>query len=219
MRTNAGGIATAIVALFLGILAVTQVRAQDVYSRSLELETPSSLTTLIANLAETNNTLRAEIFDLRLRVEQAREDVTSGKGTLTEAQRQLAQLEVFAARTGVSGQGISVKVDGSFDDKALNDLVNELRNAGAEAIAVNGVRVGPRSWFGITSDRALTVDAAPIRGPWTVSAVGAPDVMYVAMTRTGGIIGQFELIYRSTRFSVVKENALSVPSLAEPPRG
>lgn len=219
MRTNAGGISTAIVALFLGILVVTQVRAQDVYSRSLELETPSSLTTLIANLAETNNTLRAEIFDLRLRTEQAREDVTSGKGTLTEAARQLAQLEVFAARTAVSGQGISVKVDGSFDDKALNDLVNELRNAGAEAIAVNGVRVGPRSWFGITADRSLTVDAAPVRGPWTVTAVGAPDVMYVAMTRTGGIIGQFELIYRSTRFSVVKESGLSLPSLANPPRG
>ena len=219
MRTNAGGIATAIVALFLGLLAVTQVRAQDVYSRSLELETPSSLTTLIANLAETNNTLRAEIFDLRLRTQQAADDVASGKGTLTEDQRQLAQLQVFAARTAVSGQGISVKVDGAFDDKALNDLVNELRNAGAEAIAINGVRVGPRSWFGITADRALTIDATPTRGPWTVSAVGAPDVMYVAMTRTGGIIGQFELIYRTTRFSVNKENTLSVPSLAEPPRG
>jgi len=219
MRTNAGGISAAIVALFLGLLAVTQVRAQDVYSRSLELETPASLTTLIANLAENNNTLRAEIFDLRLRTESARDDAASGKGTLAEAQRQIEQLDVFAARTAVSGQGISVRVDGAFDDKALNDLINELRNAGAEAIAVNGVRVGPRSWFGITADRSLTVDANAIRGPWTVSAVGAPEVMYVAMTRTGGIIGQFELIYRNTRFSVAKESALSLPSLQNPPRG
>jgi len=219
MRTNAGGISAAIVALFLGLLAVTQVRAQDVYSRSLELETPASLTTLIANLAENNNTLRAEIFDLRLRTESARDDAASGKGTLAEAQRQIEQLDVFAARTAVSGQGISVRVDGAFDDKALNDLINELRNAGAEAIAVNGVRVGPRSWFGITADRSLTVDATAIRGPWMVSAVGAPEVMYVAMTRTGGIIGQFELIYRNTRFSVARENALSLPSLQNPPRG
>jgi hypothetical protein len=43
--------------------------------------------------------------------------------------------------------------------------------------------------------------------------------MYVAMTRTGGIIGQFELIYRSTRFSVARESALDLPSLANPPRG
>ena len=50
MRTNAGGIAVAIVALFLGLLAVTQVRTQDVYTRSLELETPASLTTLTGYL-------------------------------------------------------------------------------------------------------------------------------------------------------------------------
>ena len=219
MRTNTGSIAATIIALFLGILAVTQVRAQDVYTRSLQLETPSSLTTLVANLAERNNGLREEIFDLRLRTEQAREDAASGKGTLTEAQRQLDQLSIFAARTAVKGQGISVRIDGSFDDKALSDLVNELRNAGAEAIAVNTVRVGPRSYFGITPDRALTVDNTPIRGPWTVSAVGATEVMYVAMTRTGGIIEQFQLIYRATRFNVAKENLLSLPTLANPPRG
>src|SRR5689334_10190451 len=158
-RSNAGAISVAVVALVLGLLAVTQVRAQDVYTRSLQLETPASLTTLIANVAERNNALREEIFDLRIRTEQAREDAASG-------------------------QGISVRVDGAFDDKALSDLVNELRNAGAEAIAVNAVRVGPRSWFGMSADRSLTVDATPIRGPWTVSAVGAPEVMYVAMTRT-----------------------------------
>jgi uncharacterized protein YlxW (UPF0749 family) len=219
MRTNAGGIAATIVALFLGLLVVTQIKAQDVYSRSLQLETPSSLTTLIANLAERNNGLREEIFDLRLRTEAARQDTTSGTGSLTEARRQLAQLEIFAARTAVKGQGISVKVDGSFDDKALSDLINELRNAGAEAVSINGVRVGPRSWFGIAADKALTVDATPIKGPWLVSAVGAPEVMYVAMTRIGGIIGQFELIYRSTRFSVSRESALDLPSLLNPPRG
>ena len=156
MRTNAGGIAATLVALFLGLLAVTQVRAQDVYSRSLQLETPSSLTTLIANLAERNNGLRDEIFDLRVRTEGARAEAAAGNGTLTESQKQRTQLEVFAARTAVAGQGISVKIDGAFDDKALSDLINELRNAGAEAIAINALRVGPRSWFGMQPDRSLT---------------------------------------------------------------
>lgn len=219
MRTSAGGISAAVIAMFLGLLAVTQVRAQEVYSRSLELETPASLTTLIANLAERNSALREEIFDLRLRTESAREEAASGKGSLTEAQRQLGQLEVFAARTPVKGPGVSVRVDGTFDDRALSDLVNELRNAGAEAIAVNTVRVGPRSWFGSAADGRLAVDGTAIAGPWTVSAVGAPEVMYVAMTRTGGIIRQFELIYRNTRFSVTRESGLDLPRLASPPRG
>ena len=218
MKSNAGVIAVTVVALFLGVLAVTQIQAQEVYSRSLQLETPASLTTLIANLSERNNAIREESLDLRHRTETARDAIASGKGSLTEGERQLSQLRVFAGMSAVSGTGITVRVEGTFDERALSDLVNELRNAGAEAIAVNTARVGPRSHFGATPDRALTVDSVAVRGPWQVRAIGSPEVMYIAMTRTGGIIGQFELIYKGTRFSVSRETALEVPALATPLR-
>ena len=211
-RTNSGAIWAAIIALFLGFAAVTQVHSQEVFSRSLNLETPSSLTTLIANLSDTNNELRNEIFDLRRDLSEAQDSVSSGKGTLTEAERQIAQLRVFSAQSAVSGPGIAIRIDGSFDERALSDLVNELRNAGAEAISVNDMRVGPKSYFTRTPDRSIAVDGRPLRGPWMVRAVGSPDVVYVAMTRTGGIIGQFELIYRGTKFAVTKETALDLPA-------
>jgi uncharacterized protein YlxW (UPF0749 family) len=214
VRTNAGAIATATVALLLGVLAATQFGSQEVYSRSLQLETPASLTTLIANLSERNNELRNEIFDLRRDVVNAQESVASGSGSLSEAERQLAQMRIFSAQSAATGPGVSIGIDGSFDERALSDLVNELRNAGAEAIAVNEVRVGPRSYFTGTADRSIAVDGRPLRGPWTVHAIGSPDVVYVAMTRTGGIVGQFELIYRTTRFTVTKETVLDLPALA-----
>jgi len=135
-----------LVALLLGVLAVSQFRSQDVYSRSLQLETPASLTSLIATLADKNSALRDEIFDLRLRVAAAGASVSTGLFSLTEGERQLAQIRVFAAQDAVAGPGISVMLDGPFDEKAMSDLVNELRNAGAEAIAINDRRVGPRSW-------------------------------------------------------------------------
>jgi uncharacterized protein YlxW (UPF0749 family) len=216
MRTNAGGIAATIVALFLGVLVVTQFRSQDVYSRSLQLETPASLTTLIANLSDRNNSLRDEIFDLRLRVTAARDSVASGKGSLAESQHEIDQLKVFTAQSAVSGPGIAMRIDGSFDDRAMSDLTNELRNAGAEAIAVNDVRVGPRSWYGPGPEKTIILDGKQLNGPWTVKAVGAPDVMHVAITRVGGIRGQFELIYPRTRFSVTKETALDLPVVAPP---
>src|SRR5688572_19116525 len=218
MKSNAGVIAVTVVALFLGVLAVTQIQAQEVYSRSLQLETPASLTTLIANLSERNNAIREESLDLRHRTETARDAIANGRGSLVEGERQLGQLKVFAGMSAVTGAGITVRIDGTFDERALSDLVNELRNAGAEAIAVNSVRVGPRSWFGATPERVLTVDSAPVRGPWQVRAVGSTEVMYIAMTRTGGIIGQFELIYKGTRFSVSRDAALDVPALATPLR-
>jgi len=216
MRTSAGGIAATVVALFLGVLVVTQVRSQDVYSRSLQLETPASLTTLIANLSDRNNSLRDEIFDLRLRVTAARDSVANGQGSLTESQREIDQLKIFAAVSPARGQGITVKIDGTFDDRAMSDLVNELRNAGAEAIAVNDMRIGPRSWLGPGPDRTIILDGRQLNGPWTVKAIGSSDVVYVAITRTGGIEGQFQLIYPRTRFAVAKETTLDVAAVATP---
>lgn len=211
MRTSTGSIAVTVVALFLGVLGVSQFRSQDVYSRSLQLETPASLTTLIASLAEKNDQLRAEIFDLRGRLGAARDAVASGRDLLDEGRRQAAQLSVFAVNGPVSGPGIAVIVDGQFDERALSDLVNELRNAGAEAIAVNEKRVNARSYFAPGPSGSLLVDTARVSGPWTVRAIGAPDVMYVAITRTGGILGQFELIYQRTRFTVSKQTVLDLP--------
>jgi uncharacterized protein YlxW (UPF0749 family) len=213
VRSSAGGIAATVVALFLGILVVTQFRSQDVYSRSLQLETPSSLTTLIANLSDRNNSLRDEIFDLRLQVAAARDSVSSGQGSLTESQREIGQLKIFAAVSPARGPGIAVKIDGTFDDRAMSDLTNELRNAGAEAISVNDVRVGARSWYAPGPERTILLDGKQLNGPWTVRAIGASDVVYVAITRTGGIEGQFGLIYPKTNFAVTKETTLDVPAV------
>jgi uncharacterized protein YlxW (UPF0749 family) len=214
VRSSAGGIAATAVALFLGILVVTQFRSQDVVSRSLQLETPASLTTLIANLSDKNNALRDEIFDLRLRVAAARDSVANGRGSLAESQHQIDQLKVLTALSPVRGQGISVRIDGAFDDRAMSDLTNELRNAGAEAIAVNDIRVGPRSWYAPGPDKTIILDGKQLNGPWTVKAIGSTEVVYVAITRIGGIKGQFELIYPRTRFTVAKEPSLDLLAVA-----
>ena len=115
MKSNAGVIAVTLIALFLGVLAVTQIQAQEVYSRSLQLETPASLTTLIANLSERNNAIREESLDLRHRADTARDAIANGRGSLVEAERQLGQLKVFAGMSAVSGAGITVRIDGTFD--------------------------------------------------------------------------------------------------------
>jgi uncharacterized protein YlxW (UPF0749 family) len=216
VTSRAGALAVAAMALVLGVLVVSQFRSREAFSRTLQQETPESLATLIASLNDRNGQLQEEIFDLRLRLERAQSSVSGGRGSLDESERQLAQLRVFSARSAVKGPGIGVRVDGPFDERALSDLVNELRNAGAEAIAVNASRVGPRSWFGPGSSGTLVVDGIEVRGPWIVRAIGDPEVLYVAMTRTGGIVGQFELIYQRTKFTVGRETSLDLPAVTSP---
>ncbi len=216
MRSRTGALAVAVMALFLGVLVVSQYRSREAFSHTLQQETPEQLTRLIADLNDRNRQLRSEIFDLRLALELAQGSIASGRGSLEGSEKQLAQLRVFAGRSRVTGPGIGVRVEGQFDERALSDLVNELRNAGSEAIAVNDARVGPRSWFGPGSSGTLVVDGREVRGPWLVRAIGDADVLYVAMTRTGGIVGQFELIYQRTKFTVGRESALDLPAVTSP---
>lgn len=216
MRSRVGAVSVAVIALFLGVLVVSQFRSREAFSRTLQRETPESLATLIANLNDRDRQLREEIFDLRLAVERAETSIGEGRGALEESQRQLGELLVFTGQSAVTGPGITVAIDGPFDERALSDLVNELRNAGAEAIAVSDARVGPRTWFAAGRDGRLVVDGREISGPWTVRAIGSTDVLYVAMTRTGGIVGQFELIYARTRFSVSRDGSLELPAVTSP---
>lgn len=216
MRSRAAALTVAAVALFLGVLVVSQFRSREAFTRTLQQETPETLTTLIADLSDRNRQLNDEIFELRFRIDQARSSIAGGRGALDESERELARLQVFAARSPVAGPGIAVRVEGPFDERALADLINELRNAGAEAIAVNDVRVGPRSWFAGGSGGAIVVDDVRIAGPWTVRAIGATDVLFVGLTRTGGIVGQFELIYGDTQFDVSRESTLRFPAVSSP---
>jgi uncharacterized protein YlxW (UPF0749 family) len=216
MRTRAGALTVMVVALFLGVLVVSQFRSREAFTGTLQQETPETLTTLIADLSDRNRQLRDEIFELRFRIDQAKRSVAGGQGALEESEREIARLEVFSGGAPVTGPGVAVRIVGPFDDRALSDLVNELRNAGAEAIAINDVRFGPRSWTAPGSERSIVVDGRPVNGPWVVRAIGDEDVLFVGLTRTGGIVGQFQLIYAETRFDVTRETALRLPGLSSP---
>lgn len=210
-RSRFGLVAVTAVAVLLGGLAVTQYRAREVFSRTLTAENAASLTTLIATISDRNNALRDEIFTLRLRVDAAQGASQSRQVEMRELREQVNQLRVAGAVSEAAGPGVEVRIEGPFDERALGDLVNELRNAGAEAVGVNGVRVGPRSWFGRTGS-GVALDGRQLASPYGVVAIGAPETIAVALTRTGGIIGQLSLIYGRTRFVVTQQRAIELPA-------
>ncbi len=113
------------------------------------------------------------------------------------SQEDLRRITAFAGVGGVDGQGILVTVDGSLDAIALNDLVNELRNAGAEAIAVNDVRLTASS-VAVQGPRSLEVDGIDVGERFTLRAIGSPEGLKSAIERPGGIISQLKLVISAT---------------------
>jgi len=70
-------------------------------------------------------------------------------------------------------------------DTDLQILVNGLWQAGAEAIAINGNRLGPLSAIR-TAGSAITVNYRSLSPPYTVQAIGDPATLQARFVDTAG---------------------------------
>ena len=61
-------------------------------------------------------------------------------------------------------------------DRDVRSVVNQLWSDGAEAIAVNGIRLTPTSAIRFAGD-AVLVDFQPIASPYKIDAIGDPDAL------------------------------------------
>lgn len=175
-----------VVAIIIGILLVGQLRSQ---ARPLALSslTPQELSTLIETVSARNSELRDGLADLREQIVLYEDGEMRGQSNLQLAEEDLARIRAFGGLSGVEGQGIVMQMEGSFDPTAVNDLIQELRNAGAEAIAVDGIRITARS-VAVLGTRAIEIDGRPIGRSFELSAIGSPAGLDAAMTRPGGIL-------------------------------
>ncbi|MDO5736314.1 MAG: DUF881 domain-containing protein [Propionibacteriaceae bacterium] len=105
----------------------------------------------------------------------------------------LLALEPMVGTVPVTGPGIVIEVNDAVDqaggegvvfDSDLSRLVNGLRQAGAEAIAINGRRVTALTPIR-TAGSAITVDYVSLSPPYRVEAIGNPNTMPGRFARTG----------------------------------
>ncbi len=108
---------------------------------------------------------------------------------LAESERQLEALEVIAGTTPVYGPGLTITIvdqQGQVDSTVLLDAVQELRDAGAEAVQVGDSRVVVDTWFGDGPD-GIVVSGVPLATPITIVAIGDPEGLAAAMRIPGGL--------------------------------
>jgi uncharacterized protein YlxW (UPF0749 family) len=175
------------ICLLLGVLMVTQFRSQKL----MREEMPPSSTdqaTYISQLYGSNSDLRKQVDQLRTELAQYQTDSSGGKSNLSTLVHDLQNLRMANGEIEVVGPGVSVLVDGDITVFELQDLVNELRNESAEAMAVNGVRVVTRSAITASEDGAILIDRRPLARPYRLEAIGDPDTLMPALERKGGLI-------------------------------
>ena len=188
MRDRRSQATVAVVAFILGLLVVVQLRGQAGGS-ALASKSAQDLTTLVANLNTENDRLRSEISTLQIQLDELRADRAVGATSVGQLASDLARVRAWAGLDPIAGRGIEIRVAGEIDAGAVDDLLNELRNAGAEAIAIEDIRVIQRTTVsGVPG--ALDVDGVLLRDPFTIRAIGKPETLVGSLTRAGGIVAQ-----------------------------
>jgi uncharacterized protein YlxW (UPF0749 family) len=140
--------------------------------------------------------LSAQLEDLNRDVTSTRDELLAASAVGQDALDGLARAERGAAAVRVTGPGLLVtlanadpKADedpvggateedprGRVRDGDLQLVVNALWAAGAEAISINGQRLGPLTAIRFAGE-AVLVDFRPVTNPYEVSAIGDPDTM------------------------------------------
>jgi uncharacterized protein YlxW (UPF0749 family) len=199
------------VAILIGVLLVGQLRSQ---ARPLELSslTAQELSTLIETLSARNVELTDALTDLREQVREYERAEVEGQSDLATTEEVLLGISAFGGLIAVEGQGIEIAAEGSFDPIAINDLVHELRNAGAEAIAIDEIRITARS-VAVLGTSAIEIDGVAIGPSFTIRAIGSPDGLRAAIERPGGILRLFEQSI-DARFTLTQADRLVLPATA-----
>jgi uncharacterized protein YlxW (UPF0749 family) len=209
------------VALLIGLLLVGQLRSQARPTEISSLPAPE-LSQLIETLSNRNRELRIGLADIREQLREYRAAGSQGQSALDVSREDLRRITAFAALAAVQGQGLILEVDGRLDAIALNDLINELRNAGAEAMAVDSIRITHRS-VATQGATGLIIDGIEVGERFRLAAIGSPEGLLATMERPGGIISQLEqfisatIMARQSELIVLPATDLSLaPASAQP---
>lgn len=197
------------VALLIGVLLVGQLRSQ---ARPIELSSLSAqeLSELIETLSARNVDFNDALADLREQVREYERAEAEGQSTIELTEEDLDRIRAFGGLLEVVGQGIAIAIEGSFDGVAINDLIHELRNAGAEAISVDGVRITANS-VAVLGTSSIEIDGMALEGVVEILAIGSPDGLYSAMVRPGGILTVLEQSVDAT-FTIETRENLRLPA-------
>jgi uncharacterized protein YlxW (UPF0749 family) len=209
---------TGLLCLLLGFALAVQV-GQSTGDQLSSLR-QDELVRLLDEVTQRADQLDAEVADL----EEIRDELRSEDGR-DQAARDLAQQRaeqegILSGRLPAHGPGVLIHVaDGErpLEAQVLFNLLEELRNAGAEAIQVNGVRLVTTSYF-VDSGGSVVLDGSSISSPYEWTVIGDPETIDRALEIPGGALPRIREAGGEATTTVsdqVRVDALRIPGEPE----
>ncbi len=172
-------IVVSLIALLLGFLLVVQLRSQAMVAKNLASQDNTSVALLINDLNRANTQLLEQSVTLEQREAALRQALAAGGADAKAIEKELTVFKAVAGELPVHGPGLEIRIEGPLQDFEVQDALNNLRNAGAEAFALNGYRIVNGTPILSRGDR-LMVAGQLVAAPYLLQAIGDPEQLQMA---------------------------------------
>lgn len=172
---------------------------------------------------EKNEALWSDYLRISNDLERYKEAANDTNATTKLLKEQLDNAEILSGLKEVTGKGVIVKMndskfatgsEGNDNLYVLHDadillVINELRDAGAEAISINGERLTALSEIRCVGS-VISINNVRIATPFIINAIGDSDTLESALLFRGGIVS--ELAGYGFEFDIKKSENITVPA-------
>jgi uncharacterized protein YlxW (UPF0749 family) len=179
----------AVLCAVLGFAVAAQVRSNDKDTKFANAR-QDELVGILGDLSERSDRLRSDIRDLD-DTKAGLERDTQGQAALQDARRRAQTYGILAGTLPATGPGIELTVEdpqSRVRAASLLDTLEELRDAGAEVVQVDGVRVGVSTYFTDTGGGGVVADGSTLTRPYRFLAIGDPHTLATALNIPGGVL-------------------------------
>lgn len=188
LRPSRAQLITGLLCALVGFALVVQVRAsQDDALSSLRQD---ELVRILDDVTRRSEQLEDQIASLRAQ----RNELVSGSDTQRAARdaatQRAAEQGILAGQLPAQGPGIELIVrdrDRGVRAPVLYNVLEELRNAGAEAIQIGEQRITASSYI-LDTPTGIEVDGSVLSPPYRWLAIGDPETMTTALNIPGGAL-------------------------------
>ncbi len=185
-RATRAQIAAGVLCALLGFAVVVQVRQND--ESALSGLRQSELVRVLDETTERGDQLRREVSELRGERDRLASGSDGQAAAIDSLRRSAITQGILSGRLPAQGPGVQVTLlDPGRDLQPVTmlNMLEELRNAGAEAIQLNDRRITASSAFTGTRGDVL-LDGERLEPPYVWSAIGDPSTLSIALQIPGG---------------------------------
>lgn len=202
----------AVLCAVVGFAIVVQVNQAQ--SDGLANLRQADLVRLLDEVTQRGESLDRERQELEGQLRRLQESSSADEAAREAAIEARLTNAVLSGEAPVHGPGVVLRISGPVEASTMVNVLQELRNAGAEAMSINDTRVTVSTAFSLDGG-VLTVSGDTLSEPYTWRAIGDPSTLQPALEIPGGALAS--LRSGGAEVSITSVQDVEVTAVREPP--